>query len=164
MTKNTDYVYIQGKLSWVKTQVPNEWGKWTCTIHPNQASLELIRELQTEGVKNVLKKDDDGYYTTFSRPTQRMIKGKVIGLAPPELMQPDGKSPLTGVLVGNGSDGTVKLETYYHGTPGGGKARAARLHSIRIDNLIPFELKRDFDPAQQEMVKGLDEIKPEQLF
>lgn len=153
----TEYVYIKGKLSWVKTQVPDEWGKWKVTVHPTPESLEKIRELQGEGIKNVLKKDDDGYKCTFSRPTQKMVKGKVIGLTPPEVLQADGKTPLTGVLVGNGSDGTVKLEVYQHGTPGGGKAKAARLLSIKVDNLIPFEMKRDFDSKQQEAVKGLDE-------
>jgi hypothetical protein len=160
----TEYVFIQGKLSWVKCEVPNEWGKWTATIHPNQTSLDKIRELQGEGVKNVLKKDDDGYYTTFSRPTSKMIKGKVVGMAPPEVLQADGKTPLKGILVGNGSDGTIKLEVYQHGTPGGGKAKAARLLSIKVDNLIPFELKRDFSAGQQEAVAGLAEQKPEQLF
>lgn len=164
MTKNTDYVYVQGKLSWVKFDIPNEWGKWTATIHPNEKSLEIIRGLQGEGMKNILKKDDDGYYTTFSRPTQRMMKGKVIGMAPPEVLQADGKTPLKGILIGNGSDGVLKLEVYSHGTPGGGKAKAARLMSIKVDNLIPFELKRDFDETQQLAVEGLAEQKPEQLF
>lgn len=160
----TEYVFIKGKLSWVKVEVPNEWGKWTCTVHPNNEGLEKIRELQGEGVKNVLKKDDDGYFTTFSRPTQKIFKGKVQGLAPPEILQADGKTPLKGILVGNGSDGVVKLEVYPHGTPGGGRAKAARLLSIKIDNLIPFELKRDFSAGQQEAVAGLAEQKPEQLF
>lgn len=160
----TEYVFIQGKLSWLKAQTPDEWGKWKVTVHPNNEGLEKIRALQGEGIKNVLKKDDDGYKCTFSRPTQKMVKGKVIGMAPPEILQADGKTPLTGVLVGNGSDGVVKLEVYQHNTPGGGKAKAARLLSVKIDNLIPFELKRDFTAGQQEAVEGLAEQKPEQLF
>lgn len=160
----TEFVFITGKLSWVKTHTPDEWGKWKVTVHPTVESLEKIRELQGEGIKNVLKKDDDGYKCTFSRPTQRMVKGKVIGLTPPEVLQADGKTPLTGVHVGNGSDGTVKLEVYQHNTPGGGKAKAARLLSIKVDNLIPFEMKRDFTEGQQELVSGLAEQKPEQLF
>lgn len=160
----TDYVYVQGKLSWVKTQVPDEWGKWKCTLHPNDESLNKIRDLQAEGLKNVLKKDEDGYLITFSRPTQKLMKGKVVGMAPPEILMADGKTPLQGVLVGNGSDGTLKLEVYSHGTPGGGKAKAARLLSIRVDNLIPFEINRDFDRNQKDKVAGLEEVKPEQLF
>lgn len=159
----TEYVFITGKLSWVKTTAPNEWGKWTATIHPNDAGLEKIREMQTQGLKNVLKKDDDGYHCTFSRSTQMMAKGKVIGLTPPEVLQADGKTPLTGVLVGNGSDGTIKLEWYINKIPGKLWARA-RLLSIKVDNLIPFELKRDFSEGQQQAVAGLAEQKPEQLF
>jgi len=160
----TENIFIQGKLSWVKVQVPDEWGKWKVTVHPNAASLDKIRDLQAEGLKNVLKKDEDGYFVSFSRPTQKMMKGKVIGLTPPELLMADGKTPLQGVLVGNGSDGTVKLEVYQHGTPGGGKAKAARLVSIRVDNLIPFEINRDFDRDQKEKVAGLEEVPPEPLF
>lgn len=167
----TDTVYIKGKLSWVKSNQPDEWGKWKVTVHPDNAGLEKIRELQGEGIKNVLKKDEDGYKTTFSRPTQKMIKGKVVGLTPPEVLVLDGTNPdgtvktkpLTGVLVGNGSDGIVKLEVYQHSTPGGGKAKAARLVSIRVDNLIPFEINRDFNPSQQEAVAGLEK-QPEMLF
>lgn len=160
----TEYVFLTGKLSWVKTTVPDEWGKWKATIHPNNESLEKIRDLQAEGIKNVLKKDEDGYCCTFSRPTQKMIKGKVVGLAPPEVLQADGKTPLTGVLVGNGSDGVIKLEVYPHGTPGGGKAKAARLLSIKVDNLIPFEMKKDFSEGQLLAVEGLAEQKPQEMW
>jgi hypothetical protein len=153
----TEYVFIKGKLSWAKTQVPDEWGKWKVTVHPDAESLEKIRDLQGQGIKNVLKKNDEGYYTTFSRPVSKMIKGKVVGLAPPEVLEADGKTPLKNALIGNGSDGIIKLEVYTHGTPGGGKAKAARLMSICVKNLIPFEMNRDFSEGQKEAVKGLEE-------
>jgi hypothetical protein len=158
----TETVYIKGKLSWVKTHIPDEWGKWKCTVHPDAEGLEKIRELQGQGIKNVLKKDDDGYKTSFSRPTQKMIKGKVQGLAPVEVLKKDG-TPLVECLIGNGSDGVVKLEVYEHGTPGGGKAKAARLQAIRVDNLIPFTVDKSFDNKQKETVEGLME-QPEMIF
>ena len=169
---STEYVFIQGKLSWVRCESPNEWGKWTVCVHPTAESLEKIRELQAQGMKNVIKKDDDGYYTTFGRPTQKMLKGKVIGFAPPEILIPDGKNDdgtprvkkLTGILVGNGSDGVVKLEVYSHGTPGGGKAKSSRLLSILVTNLVPFEIKRDFTDGRKETVDGLVDQKLELLF
>lgn len=159
----TEYVFVRGKLSWVRTTQPNEWGKWTCTIHPDNASLETIRELQGQGVKNVLKKDDDGYFTTFSRPTQKMMKGKVVGLTPPEVLDKEGKPLAKDILVGNGSDGIVKLEVYSHGTPGGGKAKAARLMAIKVENLIPYTVDKDFSAGQKETVAGLNE-QPETIF
>ena len=158
-----EYVFIQGKLSWVYCYKPNQWGDWTVTIHPTPPSLEKIRELQTEGIKNVLKKDEDGYYTRFKRPTQRVVKGKVIGLTAPEVLQADGKTPLK-LNVGNGSDGVVKLEVYQHNTPSGKKAKAARLLSVKVDNLVPFEMKRDFSEGQKEAVEGLAEQPVEHLF
>lgn len=159
----TEYVFLQGKLSWVKCKVPNEWGKWTCRIHPDAASLEKVRVMQAKGVKNVLKQDDDGWSVNFSRPTSMTAKGKVIGMAPPEVLKADG-TPLGDIGIGNGSDGTVKLETYMHNNPaGGGKAMAARLLAVRVDNLIPFEINRDFDSGQKEAVEGLAE-QPQMVF
>jgi hypothetical protein len=125
--------------------------------------LEIIRELQTKGIKNQFKKDEDGYYIQFSRPTERKMKGKVIGMTPPLVTNKEGQ-PMEGVAIGNGSDGTIKLEVYQHPTPSGGKAHAARWDALRVDNLIPFNKDTDFpDPAQKEQAKGLDE-QPEQLF
>lgn len=159
---NTEFVYITGKLKWVRVQTPDPWNNWKVTVYPDNPSLDKIRELQAEGVKNVLKKDEDGYFVVFRRPASKTMKGKVVGFAPPEVLQKDG-TPLRDVLVGNGSDGVVKLEVYSHNTPGGGKAKAARLLALRVDNLIPFTVDKDFDPDQQKAVKDLME-QPEQLF
>lgn len=164
VNKGSDYVFIQGKVSWVKYITPDPmYNKWSVTIHPNAEGIELIRELQTEGVKNQFKKDEDGYYIQFSRPVDRKIKGKVIGMTPPVVLDKDGQ-PVDGVAIGNGSDATVKLEIYSHPTPSGGKAKAARFAGLKIDNLVPFNKDTDFpDPAMKEQAKGLDE-QPEQMF
>lgn len=153
---NSEDVYLQGKVSWVKYITPDPlYNKWSVTLHPDAPSLEKIRDLQAEGVKNVVKKDEDGYYVSFSRPTERKIKGKIIGMTAPVVLNSEGV-PLDGVAIGNGSDGTVKLEVYSHATPGGGKAKAARWASLKIDNLIPFNKDTDFpDPAQKEQAEGL---------
>lgn len=160
-----EWAFVQGKLKWCKLVQPDmKYGKWSVVVYPNNESLEKIRALQSEGIKNVIKKDDEGYFTTFSRPIERTQNSKKVGMAPPIILQADGKTPLVGVAIGNGSDGTVKLEVYQHAVPGGTKkAKAARLYSVRIDNLIPFEKSRDFDSEQKLMVEGLSE-QPEQLF
>ncbi len=154
MARNTDYIYIRGKLKWVRTTAVNPWGKYTCTIYPLPEDLEIIRNLQAEGVKNLIKKDDDGYYVTYSRPSEKTDKnGRKFGLAPVEIMDKDGQ-PFLG-NVGNCSDGTVKLEVYQHGTPSGGKAKAARLMAIRIDELVPYEPNRDMQKDQEMATRGL---------
>jgi hypothetical protein len=161
---NSEDVYLQGKVSWVKYVTPDPmYNKWSLTLHPTPESLEKIRELQAEGVKNLVKKDEDGYYVSFSRPTERKMKGKIIGMTPPVVLNKEG-IPLEGVAIGNGSDGTVKLEVYSHGTPSGGKAKAARWAGLKLDNLIPFNKDTDFpDPAMKEQAEGLDE-QPQQIW
>lgn len=166
----TTNVYIKGKLSWVRPDRPDPWGNFKATIHPDSESLEKIRELCNQGLKNQIKKDEDGYFVTFRRPSQKLIKGKVQAFTPVEILNgmteklPDGSyPPLRDVAVGNGSDGIIKLQVYEHKTPSGGKAKAARLESIRIDNLIPFK-KEDFNPDEARQVKGLDEQPREELF
>lgn len=155
-------VYVQGKVSWFRPKVPNKWNKWSVQIHPDDKSLELIRELQAQGAKNVIKKDDDGYFVTFTRPvTKETSTGKILSFTPVEVFDKDGNK-FDG-NVGNGSDVTLKLEVYQHATPGGGKAKAIRWVSARIDNLVPFEKDRDLNSFEKEAHDGLDK-QPEQLF
>lgn len=162
--------YIKGKLSWVRPDKPDPWGNYKATIHPDNEGLEKIRELCAEGLKNRIGKDDDGYFVTFRRPTQKMMKGKVVAFTPVELLdgtQPklaDGSyPPLRDVAVGNGSDGVIKLQIYEHPTPSGGKAKAARLEAIRIDTLIPFK-KTDLSDVEARQIGELADQDKEQLF
>lgn len=162
----TEFVYLQGKCKWFRPHQLNDWGKWSHVIYPNAESLEKIRELQAEGVKNVIKKDDDGYFVSVGRPADIKKKTpsgmKIVGMKPPEVIGTDG-SPLVGIAVGNGSDITTKCEVYSHSTPGGGKAKAMRWLSTRIDNLIPFTPDKDFDDVQIRAVKNLaDQPEPKQ--
>ena len=154
------YVYVQGKVKWFRHVTPDiEYRKWKHVMYPNPDSLEKVRQLQSEGLKNTLKKenDDEGYYVTWSRPTEKMVRGRLVGFAPPEVFMADGTTPLRNTNVGNGSDVTTKLEVYQHGTPGGGKAVAARWVSSRIDNLVPFEGNRDFNEQEAKASEGLPE-------
>lgn len=164
--KGSEDVYVKGKVSWVKAVQPNQWDKWQVTLHPDAESLEVIRDLQSQGIKNVIKKDDDGYYVAFSRPTTiELRKGVLTGVTPPEVVDANG-APMENVAIGNGSDATVKLEVYSHPTPTGGRAKAARWAALRIDNLIPFNRDTDYpdaDQSRKEVSEGLRE-QPTPLF
>lgn len=148
--------YVQGKLSWVKIVVPDTmYDCWSLTLHPTPDSLEKIRDMQAEGLKNVIKKDDDGYYTKFRCPTKRLRKdGTMWTFEAPKVVDKDGV-PMDGNIIGNGSDGTVKLEVYQHKTPGGGQAIAARLTGLRVDNLVPFNPDSDYTEEQKKELDGL---------
>jgi hypothetical protein len=158
----TEFLFIKGKTKWFRHTTPDPWGNWKHQLWPDNDGLELVRLLQTQGLKNVLKKDEDGWFTTFRRPQQKMMRGKVVGFAPPEVLDAQG-NPLRDILVGNGSDVTTKLAVYEHGTPGGGKAKAARWEASRVDNLVPFEKDRDFEPDQEKQIRNLED-QPAPLF
>lgn len=166
----TQFKFWQGKVKWCRPHVLNPWGKYTTTLYPNPEHLEEIRELQGEGLKNIIKKDEDGYYVTFSRPGQKTYQSadgipQTRGFSPPEVLDKDGTTPLRDVNIGNGSDATLKIEIYEHKTPGGGKAKAARWSSIRVDNLVPFDGKHDFDPATAKLVRGqAEQPQQEEIF
>ena len=161
----TEFVYVKGKSKWFRHLSPEEFrGKssWKHTIYLDNESLEKVRDLQAEGVKNVLKKDDDGYYTSFSRPTHMSWKDKKTGeartlaLDPPVVRLANTNSPFLG-MVGNGSDIETKLEVYTHSVPGGGKAKAARWLATRVDTLQPVSPTGATIPAPEERaLKGLD--------
>ena len=129
----TEHVYLRGKAKWCMVNIPDQWGNYKVSLYLTPDSLEKFKELK---VKNHLKKDDDGYYVVLRRPTSKMIKGKVIGMAPPIVKDKDGVE-MHDALIGNGSDITVKLE-YYPYTFNKVTEHAVRLHTIRIDNLIPY--------------------------
>lgn len=140
------YVDIHGKVKYIHAVQLNKYGSWAVTLYPTEKSLEVCRELQAEGCKNVMKKDDDGYYIQYKREPQKVMKGKMVAFAAPRVISADGK-PMDGSVIGWGSDVTARLEVYYHGTPSGKKAAAARWDSLRVDNLVEWQ-KEQLPPAE----------------
>ncbi len=167
-----EYIYLKGKVKWCRPSAPDPWGNWKTEQYLEGDDLERVRELQARGLKNVIKKDEDGYFTTWRRPVQKVYNGKVTGFAPPEVLDGSRKlddgsyAPLRDVNIGNGSDCIIKLQIYSHKVPGGGdkKGIAARWESIRVDNLVPFEGKKDFTDIEEKQVRGLENVPPQALF
>lgn len=154
----TEFINVQGKVKWFRHNIPDTNGAWTHIMYLDAPSLEKMRELQSEGMKNLIRKDEDGWWIRFKRPTEiRLRTGRTIGFAPPEVMLADG-TPAREINVGNGSDVTTRLEVYSHKTPTGGTARAARWLSSRIDNLIPFNGNEDRNEFEKRAVSGLDPV------
>lgn len=148
----TYYEYVQGKLKFASLFQPDIYNKWYATIYLTPESLEKIRELQAEGLKNQLKKDEDGWYCNFSRPASKEIKGRIRGYEPPTIIMnglPFNEAP------GYGSDVKLELEVYQHMTSGGGKAKAARLKTVEVVNLVPWK-KEDYNERQQKSVAALE--------
>lgn len=151
--KPTKFVDIHGKIKYIHAASLNKYGQWTVTLYPDEKSLEICRELQAEGCRNVLKKDADGYYIQYKREPQKVIKGKMIAFAAPRCVDADAK-PMDGNKIGWGSDCTLRLEVYYHGTPSGKDAAAARFDSVRVDNLVEW-IPEQLPPGEREAHNSL---------
>lgn len=160
--KKTRFEYIQGKLGeHSKIGSPDtEYQCWMANIYPTKDSLELIREMQSDGLKNVLKKEEDGYFTRFRCPTHRERRDGTIWTFEPPIVVDMQNKPMDGNRVGAGSDVTLKLEVYSHPTPTGGTAIAARLVGVRVENLIEFDPDRDFSDAEKAQIHGLKDVTP----
>ena len=153
-------IYLRGKTKWFRAQQPNKYGKWSHDIYLTEESLETFRELQMsengiEGIKNDIKKDEDGFYVTLSRPTRRTYAGKDTPFNPPQVLDSKG-APYLGT-VGNGSDVTTKVEVYTYNVPmtKGVKGTAIRWDSSRIDNLVEFVPDRDYFAVEEKQVAAL---------
>lgn len=145
-------IKLKGKFKWAmhlvtpqeafdKDKPPN----WNVLFFPDKEALEVIRELQAEGLKNVLKKDNETneYCVRFSRPTSRNFNGSQEAMKPPVVTGADPSK------IGNGSEGILTLDVYQHNTPGGKtKAKAARLFGVEITKLVEFNSSVQADTAE----------------
>lgn len=145
----SDVVYVTGDLYWARTQAPetDPWGNtgWKIAVYPDKESLTVVMDMQASGIKNILKKDDRGYYINFKRPSVDK-KGKTY--APPEVVDAEGK-PVTD-LIGNGSKGVVKLSLRTFALKTGGKGAAAILDKIKVTELVPYETSGKKSEASDE--------------
>jgi hypothetical protein len=138
----------------------SEFNKWHVTLHFTPESLEKFRELK---LKTHLKKDDDGYFAKLSRPVSKLMRGKIHAFTPPQIFDKAG-APMGKTPIGNGSDVTVKCELYKYSPPGSKeRLNAIRLESMRVDNLVPYEPKRDYTDEQAKAASGLAD-QPEPIF
>lgn len=164
----TEFLYLKGKVKWCRPHMPDPWGNYKTEFYPTAEDLVKVKALKetkngVSGIKNTIKKDEDGEYISLRRPQSKVMKGVVKGFTPPEVLDgsqtlPDGSNPpLRETPIGNGTDATIKISVYTHGTPGGGKARATRWEAIRVDNLVPYEGRKDFTDGEAKQVEGLAE-------
>lgn len=136
-------IYLSGKGKYIRPYRPNDWNDYTCVLYPDAESLEKINKLKREGLKNVLSKDDDGYFMRFKCPSSKEIRGKRIEFSV-EVVDKDNQP--TNVMIGDGSDITLKLERYSYAPKGAAAGIATRWMKLRIDHLVPS----DFKPPEQE--------------
>lgn len=139
----SEYLTFSGKCKWAQKLVHPDmkFKKWGVQLYLDTLSLDKFKQtVEKYGLKNHLKKDDEGYFVNFSRPTEKIIRGKNIAFAPPRIVYND--QPFIGT-IGNGSDVTLIVELYSYKDPYGKPGYAIRLESVRVDNLIEYNAQRD---------------------
>ena len=146
-------IFLQGMAKWARLQAPDQWGNWKINLYLDQANMQKFKDL---GVKNKIGRDDDGDFITLRRPLNRVVKGKVIGMAPPVVVDKDG-APMEGVAIGNGSTVTAKCDYYEYKSPQGDPGHAVRLAGLRVDSLIPYTPEKDYPPELKKAVGKLNE-------
>ncbi len=136
---NATNIIVNGKSRWTFTRKLDQNGEWSMNLYPDGPSLEIINGLIKDGIKNQLKKDDDGYFIRFRRHPQKQGKdGRIIQFDPPETLNADGT--ICTDIIGDGSDVSVRLEVYGGKNPfGGGTYKAARLGGVKVQNLVPYQ-------------------------
>lgn len=162
--------YLSGKAKWAKLHKPDlKYKKWSIVLYPDAPSLEKIRAWKemVGPIKNVIKRDEDGDSITLNRPTSKDYRSGIRTFTPPIILDsskklPDGSfMPLAdGVLIGNGSDVTCKLEIYSYKSPVGAREHALRLVSVLVNELVPYVPAKDFTDMEKESVEGLVENAP----
>lgn len=163
--KRSGHVFIEGKLKWARLVTPNQYGQWDVLCYPNKEGMDVLYDLKKQGVKNTIKKDDDGYNINFRRPTSRIIKGKDTSMTPPLIIGPNGE-PMDGSAIGNGSSGIVDVEWYRYTVPGTfsntteKKGIAIRLYGVKITDLVAFASESDYTTEEKEKLKGLIRHEP----
>jgi uncharacterized protein YcgL (UPF0745 family) len=140
----SELVDFRGKVRYVQAVNLNKFGKWSIQFYPDNESLEALRKLQAQGIKNVMKIDDDGYHLQISRPPQvEFQKGVITPLTAPKVRDKD-KNPLDGRTVGDSSDCIVTCEVYTHRVPNTDKrAKAMRFYGLTVLELVPREVPEE---------------------
>lgn len=134
----SDSVLLRGTAKFAKLTATDQWDKWSCTIYPDQESMVKVHKLISEGIKNRIRKDDDGYCITFSRPAKIKTKTKgEVDLDPVKVETQEGHL-MDSPYIEDGTDITMKLETYGGKSGSGfGLFKAARLAAIKVHGTKP---------------------------
>lgn len=150
MAKSRTY-YFKGKIHWAKVFESNRdmngykgaakefGGEYSVTLVGMDKDTKAA--IKATGMQKKIQVDDDKYdgrpFITFTRKHENKGKGGEIveeWSGAPQVFDDEGSAWDTDVLIGNDSDGVVKI-TVYNTTDGKG----TRLESLMITELIEYE-------------------------
>jgi hypothetical protein len=154
----TVFEFFKGKCKFARLQQPDDQYGWGMKFYPDQDSLDRFKSWQAKGIKNELKRDDDGDFFYLRRPYRKERKnGPDIYFTKPVILNKENLPIDT--MIGDGSDLIAKAEIYeykFQNKPG----KAMRLAGVKIENLVPYNIPSMSD-GEQRLTKDLTEQKAE---
>ena len=119
--------YFTGDCKWAKVYKPDDrYKKYSIDVELDEVQQKEYDSIELKG------KAREGYVSFSSYPDKK--KGNMP--SPPTVMDADGK-PFTD-LIGNGSNVTVKIETYTYNNEWG-KGNGHRLMAVKVNKHVKFE-------------------------
>ena len=136
--------YFSGPCRWAKVYQPDEkFGpKYSIEVQLNDAEL---KKYKAAGCMGNPSKDGEGYYTFRRTKTLLTKKGKLMENGPPSVFDSEGR-PFT-ATIGNGSEVTVKVETYMTD-----KGVGTKLQAVQVNKLVEYD--KDGQSGSNNVVDG----------
>lgn len=139
MGKNSEIVYLRGKLHWAKilgNPQPNylkDANEWTMDLSLDKDGVAQVKKLQLGGrVKD--KKDDRGQFISFK---QRELRKDGSPAKPITVIDSSGKPWDQSEKIGNGTVADVKFEVVDYGM--GPDKMGVYPRAVRILDHVPYE-------------------------
>jgi hypothetical protein len=151
--RKSEEIILHGKTKFCRPYQADDYGKFSMLLYFKPESLEKFKYL---GVKTVLKKDDDGYYARISCPVQKLIKGRMVGMPPIQVIDKEGK-PFHDP-IGDGSTVAVKVVYYKYTSPLGEKGAAIRWTGLKVMEHIPFVPVDHFKEDEKAQIGSLQDL------
>jgi hypothetical protein len=127
--------YFSGIAEWAKLTKPdtkfNAEGIYSLDLFLDDISWDKFRE---SGVQLKVKEKNGQQFVTFKRPHKKLIKGEVVELGRPVILDQDDIELEEPPLVGNGSRVTCKVSVYDTA-----KGKGSTLEKVRIDELVVYD-------------------------
>lgn len=131
--------YLKGIAKWAKLVDPDlDYDKksksWKMDLFLDDASMELFKKSGSQ-LKVREDKETKAKFITIRRPTQSLMKDKLVDFAAPEVLDNQGgEFPIKAEDRLNGSSVTVRVEVY-----GSRNGKGTRLEKVQINEYVPYE-------------------------
>ena len=155
-----EYDFLSGKTGrWTHLFVPSAYSKYKLDLNLDTESLGKALDLKKRGIKNTISNKDGEYWITLSSPVSIDTKAGPRTIEPPAVINTDGSQWDPKVGIGEGSDVTCKVWIRKYKNPNNKKDEIAlRLYGVKVDNLIPFDPRTDFEDSKKRIqIEGLKE-------